>query len=315
VKKQRSRGNISLIPALVLAAVSMFLVLVHAMPSYAQSSRDEEALRERYRRVVPELQKNSTDLPIYIESRDSDGRTSVDIYGIVDHPFAGVAEALDSVPHWCDIISLHSNIKACTYRTLPGETVLKFYAAARSGQSLDKAYPFEYRFNLDEKSDGYMRVTLAAAEGPLGIRDLAMRVESAPVEGGKTFIRFRFSYSYGLALRAAQSLYFATKGRNKVGFTVRGVDRKGEPVFVSGPRGALERNAARYYFAIRAFMSTLHRSPEVRVLSRLEEWYDLTSRHRRQLFEMEKEEYIALKRAEYRRQVQLQRKIDEGKFS
>ena len=40
-----------------------------------------------------------------------------------------------------------------------------------------------------------------------------------------------------------------------VGFTVIGTDRKGNPVYIGGPRGSIERNAVRYYFAIRSVLA------------------------------------------------------------
>ena len=53
-----------------------------------------------------------------------------------------------------------------------------------------------------------------------------------------------------LALHLAEKAYFATLGRGKVGFTVTGTDQNGKALYIGGPRGAIERNAVRYYFAI-----------------------------------------------------------------
>jgi hypothetical protein len=107
-------------------------------------------------------------------------------------------------------------------------------------------------------------------------------------------------------------IYFATLARDKVGFTGTGKDRNGNPVNIGGPRGALERSAVRYYLAIQSFMNTLRYPEETRFSMRINQWYDLTSRFRKQLFDLEKKEYLTFKTAEHKNQVKLQREIGAG---
>jgi hypothetical protein len=90
---------------------------------------------------------------------------------------------------------------------------------------------------------------------------------------------------------------------------VTGTDKNGEPVYIGGARGAIERNAVRYYFAIQSFMNTLHYPEESRFSMRISEWYDLTNRYRQQLFELDKKDYLTLKATEHENQVILQRGI------
>ena len=110
----------------------------------------------------------------------------------------------------------------------------------------------------------------------------------------------------------AEKIYFATLGQGKVGFTVNGTDSNGTPVYIGGARGALERNAVRYYFAIQSFMDTVRYPDEGRFAMRISEWYDLTNHHRRQLFEMDKKDYLTFKTAEHKNQEMLQRRIATG---
>jgi hypothetical protein len=112
-----------------------------------------------------------------------------------------------------------------------------------------------------------------------------------------------------VALRIAEKVYFATLGSGKTGFTVTGTDSNGQPVYIGGARGAIERNAVRYYFAIQSFMKTLHYPEENRFSMRISEWYDLTDRYRQQLFELEKKDYLKLKTSEHANQLILQRGI------
>ena len=47
-------------------------------------------------------------------------------------------------------------------------------------------------------------------------------------------------------------------------------------------------------------------SQQQRFEKRLSEWYDLTARYKRQLFEMEKEDYLTRKRQDQKNQLKLQ---------
>ena len=88
-----------------------------------------------------------------------------------------------------------------------------------------------------------------------------------------------------------------------------GTDRKGNPVYIGGPRGAIERNAVRYYFAIQSFMNTLRYPETSRFSMRIIEWYNLTILYRKQLFDLEKNDYLAFKTKEHENQLILQQLI------
>jgi hypothetical protein len=45
---------------------------------------------------------------------------------------------------------------------------------------------------------------------------------------------------------------------------------------------------------------------------RINEWYDLTARFKKQLFDLDKKDYLALKIREHKNQVRLQRSIGTG---
>jgi len=139
-----------------------------------------------------------------------------------------------------------------------------------------------------------------------------MRFEALPLEGGRTFVHVSYAYSDSVALRLVQKLYFATLGRGKVGFTVSRTDTNGNPVYIGGTRGALERSVVRSHFAIQSFMDTLRYPEESRFSMRISKWYDLTNRYRKQLFEMDKEDYLTLKTKEHKNQVILQRSTGTG---
>ena len=143
---------------------------------------------------------------------------------------------------------------------------------------------------------------LDADEGPLGTRNYRIVLEAVPAEGGQTFIRFSYSYSYGMVGRLAMQSYLGTIGRNKVGFTVLGTDADGQPRYIGGMRGVVERNTMRYYLAIEAFLGALSAPPQARVEKSLNDWFAAIERYPRQLHEMERGDYLDMKRREYSRQ-------------
>jgi hypothetical protein len=83
-----------------------------------------------------------------------------------------------------------------------------------------------------------------------------------------------------------------------VGFTRT---RSGDDGFVGGMRGVVERNTMRYYMAIDAYLDSLALPGEQQVERRLQAWFDATEKFPRQLHEVEREDYLRMKRAELQR--------------
>src|SRR5690606_18883171 len=112
-----------------------------------------------------------------------------------------------------------------------------------------------------------------------GTRDYRIRLEAAPVDGERTFMHLSYAYALGLAARIAMQGYFATAGRDKVGFSVVDREADGRPVYVDGARGVVERNAMRYYLAVEAYLESLKIPPEKRLETRLRDWYAAIERY------------------------------------
>jgi len=96
--------------------------------------------------------------------------------------------------------------------------------------------------------------------------------------------------------------YLATIGRGKVGFTPAGKQPSGQPEYIGGMRGVVERNAMRCYLAIDAYLGALAAPPPVQLQKRLHSWFIATEQYPRQLHEVNRTAYIDMKRSEYRRQ-------------
>jgi hypothetical protein len=90
----------------------------------------------------------------------------------------------------------------------------------------------------------------------------------------------------------AMQTYLATAGRDKIGFTVTGRDAQGQPQYVRGERGSLERNVMRYYLALLAHCRERSGTPDERLQARLRSWFALTERHAAQLHEYGLDDYL-----------------------
>ena len=143
---------------------------------------------------------------------------------------------------------------------------------------------------------------LNADAGPFSTRDYRIALDAVPLESGRTFVHFPYSFSYGLAGRLALQAYLATIGRSKVGFAVAGTGSDGQPLYISGIRGLVQRDTMRHYPAIEAFRGAVSAPPQARLERRLREWFAAIEHYPRQLHEMERGEYLDIKHKEYLRQ-------------
>lgn len=267
-------------PVLLVAAV---------LPAYAG---DAGALRARYAELQPELAASEFGRPLLVQSRADGGTHAGDIYAAIDVPFRMVAAALRDAERWCDILVLPANVKRCD----AGEGTIALYVARRPQDPPEEAYRVDLRYEVSADSADYRKVDLSAPSGPFGTRDYRIRVEAVQLDERRSFMHLTYSYSLGLAARIAMQGYFATSGRDKVGFTI--VDRQddGRPVYVGGPRGAVERNAMRYYLAVEAYLESLKAPPEERLVRRLSYWYAAAERYPQLREEIGRDEYLRLKR-------------------
>lgn len=272
----------------------------------------EEILLDTYRGNLAGLRKSSFGLPLLMESFERGDRAHVDVYGIFGYPFDSVAAALRVPTNWCDIVSISPNVKACTHREQGGDRLLTIYVGRKEYKTPEDSRQVVSRFRIAEQREGYLDIMLAADSGPFGTRNYRMRFRAVPIAGERTFVHVSFEYSGSAALRLAERAYFATLGRDKVGFTVTGTDENGRPVHVGGRRGAIERNTVRYYFAIQSFLKMLRYPAEQRFSRSIGEWYDLSARYRNLDVDLDKKDYLEHKTRERKNQLALQQRIRAG---
>lgn len=270
-------------------------VAIPASPPVA--AKDAEVLRARHAALRAELADNAFGRPLHVESSGTAGQ----VYATVAQPFGKVRPALRRMQHWCDILILPVNVKYCQASGAGSGDTLSVYIARKPADPLEDAYRVDFGYQVLAERDDYLHVELGAADGPFGTRDYRISLEAAPLDARRTFLHMSYSYEPGVAARMAMRLYLATSGRDKVGFSV--VDRlpDGDPVYVDGVRGVIERNTMRYYLAVEAYLGALDEPPGERLEKRLHDWHAAIERYP-QLRELERDEYLKLKRWEALRQ-------------
>ena len=271
----------------------------HAVDADASSPA---SLRARYDALQDSLSHNQFQKPLHLDSIETPGSLAGDIYALVNYPFSTVGAALNSAGNWCDILILHLNTKYCRASSAGHGDVLNIGIGKKYDQPVDEAYRLAFAYRIAAQTPGYLQVRLNAEEGPLGTRNYRIVLEAAPLENGRTFIHLSYSYAYGLAGRLAMQAYLGTAGRDKVGFTVAGMQPDGQPRYIGGGRGVVERNTMRYYLAIEAFLGALSEPPQAQLEKRLRDWFAAIERYPLQLHEMDQGAYLDMKRKEYRRQ-------------
>lgn len=286
----------------VAAWIRLFLLIAFCGIDGASAVAGEHSatvLQAKYQELLPQLKNNQFQRPIVLESAESPTALSGDIYAVVDQPFANTNGALNIPANWCDMLILHLNTKYCHAKTGVDGTILQVSIGKKHDQPLNQAYRVNFKFAVVASRPDYLHVALNAKDGPMGTRDYQILLEAVPLAEGKTFLHLTYSYAYGMAARLAMKAYLATVGSNKVGFTrLNGANDR----YIDGVRGVVERNTMRYYLAIDAYLSALNLPANEQLEHRLETWFASTERYPRQLREIEREDYLTMKRNETQRQ-------------
>lgn len=182
--------------------------------------------------------------PLQLESHEGAHGVRGDARGIIGHAFALAAEALSRPEHWCDVLSLHLNIKYCRPSAAGTSPVLHISIGSKAQQPLAEAHRVNLAYRVVTNSPDHLQVALTADEGPMGTSDYRIVLDATPAE----------------------------------------------------------RNTMRYYLAIESFLGALTAAPQDRTEKSMQAWFEAVERFPRQLHEMERAEYLEMKRREYARQ-------------
>jgi hypothetical protein len=298
-----ARRLVSSLPCALRLVILALLLGVHSQGAAAQTAEPPAAaaLRDRFTALRNRPESSPFGLPLYLQAQESDGRVQGDVYALIDLPYREARPTLERIDDWCRILTLHINVKYCRPAERGHQQALTIGVAPKYEQSLSSVNWVRFAVEATNATDGYLRIGLHAPSGPFGTSDYRMSVELVPFEE-RALLHLSYGYSYGVAATMAMETYLATLGRNKVGFTVVGLQTDGQPVYVSGIRGVIERNVMRYYFAFDAYLRAQRQPPAERLMKSLQDWFDATERFPRQLHEVTRNEYLAMKLHEFERQ-------------
>jgi hypothetical protein len=293
-----SRGWYVPLWLIVVALIVAGTGIVHAEDSNTQSAA---ALRARYEALHDRLSSNQFQRPLEVHSSQTADQLAGELYSVVDYPFTHVHPALQGAAQWCDILILHPNVKDCRASSSGSGALLAVILGRKYDAPRSQAIQANYAYRVVASTTDYLQVQLTADTGPYATRDHRIMLEAVPLDRERTFVHLAYSYRYGPVARSAMAAYLNSLGRNKVGFTIVETQSDGQPVYIAGVRGMVERNAMRYYLAVVAYLGALAVPPQERFEKRVADWFIFTERHARQLHEVEWSEYLNMKRREYAR--------------
>ncbi len=283
-----------------LTKVCALLTLgVLAASAHAAPDASGTTLLAKYAELAPQLASNQFKRPLVLDSSESSSAFKGDIYALVDHPFGEVNDTLNGPARWCDVLILHLNTKYCHPLTDASGTLLQVNIGKKTEQPLEQAYQVDFVYRKGVHTPSYFDTRLDADKGPLGTSNYRIVLEAVAVPGNKTFLHLTYSYAFGFASKVAMQAYLATAGSDKVGFTREGRRADGQPIYIGGMRGVVERNTMRYYLAIEAYLNApAADQPD----ARLQGWFAATEDYPLQLHELERSDYLDMKHHEIARQ-------------
>ncbi len=305
-----SASRTSVVPyvMVMLAAVALWLTAGFTQAGAALPVNNgvdgaaASALRSRHTALHDQLAANAFNRPLVLESSEGSSSVNGEIFAVVPYAFGKVSKSLGASQAWCEILILHLNTKYCKIVPDGQKTALLMNLGKKFDQPIEQSYRLAFAWQLTDQRADYLRVALTADTGPLSTRDYRITLEAIPLENGSTFLHLSYAYGFGVTGKFAMLAYFSTVGHSKVGFSVIGTEQDGQPTFINGMRGQSERNTMRYYLAIDSFLAALALPASAQFEQRIATWFTAVERYPRQLHEMDRAEYLIMKRKEYLRQ-------------
>jgi hypothetical protein len=270
------------------AALSGALALVAANDTPAQPAGSARQLSARQAALAPRL---AGQLPV-IESSEGPQQARGDVYAVLPQAWPTLVAALREPSQWCEALVLHIYVKRC----MPGTAMLTLHVVSRADTPIEQAQLLTLNFSAGQSEPGHVQVRLAAAQGPLGLHHVELLFEAIPAGPSASFVHFRYESGFTALGSWAMQAYLATRGRDKVGFSAAAGDQ--QPGTIRGTRGVVERNAMRYHLALATYLDSLALPETTRPAYRTAAWFDATERYARQLHEVGRDDYLAMKRRE-----------------
>lgn len=282
----------------------LFSLVIAAFPVASRSATEfsaRDSLIAQYGKLRTSLDDSPFHRPIVLNSMQSSTELKGDVYALLSDPFSNLTNGLAQQGEWCEVLILHLNIKYCKPMKGSSGSRLQVYVGRKFDVPLQDAAVVEFDYQVISNSADYFQAVLKADAGPFETKNYRMMLEATPLDG-RIFAHLSYSYAYGVVAKLAAAAYLGTLGRDKLGFSVVGRQSNGQPTYVGGIRGAIERNVMRYHLAIEAYLSGPPGSSTQQREARLQRWFAATERYAIQLHELDELTYLEMKRHEYRRQ-------------
>ncbi|CAN5754130.1 hypothetical protein BH11PSE13_BH11PSE13_06090 [soil metagenome] len=274
------------------ALIALMMMFACALPARASDGTRLSALLTLMR---PELSASPLKRPMLLKSSDTASGLRGDVYAIVDQPLPVLAQAMGTPVQWCEAMLLHINNRKCTVAGGASGDEITLSVVRKYDQPVENAFHLPFAFKLVDKTTAHLEVRLGAVSGPLGTSNYRIVVEAVPADASHSFLHFSYAYEENFMAHTALQAYLATFGRSKVGFTVIGQTPAGEPDYIRGTYGLVERNAMRYFLAVDAHVNAGKDAESAR-----NAWFSATERYPRQLHEIDRDAYLELKATDAR---------------
>ncbi|NVO05706.1 MAG: hypothetical protein HXX19_07090 [Rhodoferax sp.] len=273
---------------------------LYGSASWADPAQQAQELQQSFRTMEEALQHSPLKRPVDLSSRESADHLSGDLYASVEYNLSALATAAGSTQHWCEIMLLLSNTKACRTSAGPKNSMQVFVSSSKSADTAD-ATATEFHLDIPGNDKAYFEAVVAAKDGPMGTQDIRMQLQATPLSPTRSFLHLHYSYNTHWLGRVAMQAYLQTLGRGKVGFTPAPDSGAGTPSYIGGARAVIERNTMRYFLGLDCAMALAQQEAPQRFNAMAECWYGQVEKYPLQLHEMQRAEYLQMKAAQYPR--------------
>ncbi len=279
--------------------LALWALVAACATASAQPAHSGATLRSTYNGMAETLAHSAFGRPLALTSTQLADGLRGDVYAVLDEPLDAINAAFQGSAHWCEILLLHINNRRCQVaQGADGAHLLKLRVVRQFDQPAEQGFELTFVYREVSATADDRTVLLTAASGPLGTRNYRIMLETTRLDDRRSFLHFSYSYEQGMLARLAVAAYLATFSSSKVGFTVVGQQPDGQPQYIGGARGLVERNAMRYFLALEAYLAAAGLPPGQRLDARLQNWFTATERYPRQLHEIDRATYLALKRSD-----------------
>lgn len=295
------------VKVLVLLGVGAAL----SAPVAAGEGTPNKLLLAKYETISKSHPALASALPVHLQTAVQNSQVSVSLVGRIAYPFDEVAAVLSDPLAYCEFLPLLFNVKSCVVTERASIDKIRYYVAGKNYTPPLTSYRLNTTYQVVQRRPNLLHVLMQADRDGLGASTYRVDLMITP-RGKETLISVESLYAPGRLTRAATHTYVNLFARNKPGFTLVKSGKKGTQQYITGFPAIIERSVVRSYLALSAYLGTKNVTDGGRLDAQLQRMYSLNQPYRTQLYEMERDEYLAIKRRERKNQLKMQRKADQS---